>query len=447
VDNGTAKTGALPEAPHLGREGTKITGWLARFRRVATWVAERELWLLAVVVAILLFSNTLPLSLLGASVILLPIPWLCRRVAQGYLSRSTQLDIPVAALLVMALVGLYPSVEMSTSLRVLYKMVVEVALFYGLVNGAHSEKRIWAVVAILLMAGTGAAVLGLVGTQWNMSKLAVLLPVYRWLPNTVIPFLNKAGFSGNIVGGALAMLLPFNLALFCFGSRRRSRFLLGLSLLIIGATVLLTQSRGALVGLVVAFVAMAIWRSRWFVLLVPLGLIGLFLGSRYFGVQQMADFLLISNTTSSAQGRIELWQRAIYMLQDFPYTGIGLGTFSRVAPILYPFFLIGPDTVVPHAHNLFLQMGVDLGIPGLVAFIALLTAFASTAVVTIRRARGTEFAPLAIGLFCGFVVYLIHGLLDNVTFSTKPGTVIWAILGLTTALWWYLRSTEQGASG
>lgn len=98
MDNGTAKTGALPEAPGLRREGAleiaqqvKGTGWLAGLRRAATWVAERELWLLAMVVTILLLANTLPLSLVGASALLLPIPWLCRWVAKGYLSRPTQL--------------------------------------------------------------------------------------------------------------------------------------------------------------------------------------------------------------------------------------------------------------------------------------------------------------------------------------------------------------------
>ena len=132
---------------------------------------------------------------------------------------------------------------------------------------------------------------------------------------------------------------------------------------------------------------------------------------------------------------VELWQRAIYMIQDFPYTGIGLGTFSRVAPVLYPFFLIGPDVTVPHSHNMFLQAGVDLGIPGLVAFIALLTAISFTAVEAVRMAKSTEFGPLAIGLFGGFLVYLTHGLLDYVTHSTKPGIVIWAIIRLIVALY------------
>jgi putative inorganic carbon (HCO3(-)) transporter len=282
---------------------------------------------------------------------------------------------------------------------------------------------------------------------------STLLGPRREIVLQLVHHLNEAGFNANIVGGTLAMLFPLNLSLFCFGSKRRSRPLLGFSLLLIGTTVLLTQSRGALVGLAVALVAMAIWRSRWFVLLVPLALIGLFMVSQYWSVEQIADFLLITGTITTAQGRFEIWQRAIYMLQDFPFTGIGLGTFSRVAPVLYPFFLIGPDTSVPEAHNLFLQAGVDLGIPGLVGFIAVLAAFSITAIETVRMAKHTELEPLAIGLLCGFIVYLIHGLVDAVTFSTKPGTVIWAILGLTTALWQHLsispgredRRDENGA--
>jgi putative inorganic carbon (HCO3(-)) transporter len=47
-----------------------------------------------------------------------------------------------------------------------------------------------------------------------------------------------------------------------------------------------------------------------------------------------------------------------------------MGTFSQVANAMYPFFLAGPDADIPHAHNLFLQVAVDLGLPGLVAWLA-----------------------------------------------------------------------------
>lgn len=415
----------------------------ARLKGIANWIAEQELWLLSVPVTLMLFSGRLPIWIISASLLLIPIPWVCRWAAKGYLTARSPMDLPIVVLLSMALVGLYPSVDSSMSMPVLYKMIVEFALFYGLVNSFHSERRIWAIVAVLLLAGAGASLLGLVGTGGMAHDFSAILGTHRDFVLQLVRRLNEAGFNANIVGGTLAMLFPLNLSLFCSGSKRRSRLLLAFSLLLMGTTVLLTQSRGALVGLAVALVAMAIWRSRWFVLFVPLALIGLFMVSRYFGVEQIADFLLTTEATRSAQARFELWQRAIYMLQDFPFTGIGLGTFSRVASVMYPFFLLGPDAVVPEAHNVFLQAGVDLGIPGLVAFIALLTTFSITAVGTVRMAKHTELEPLAIGLLCGFVVYLIHGLVDAVTFSTKAGTVIWAILGLTTALWRHLSVSRQ----
>ena len=73
--------------------------------------------------------------------------------------------------------------------------------------------------------------------------------------------------------------------------------------------------------------------------------------------------------------------------------------------------------------------------------IGLLTVFFIIALQTVRLARNTSLNPLSVGLLCGFIVYLIHGLVDHVTFSTKPGIVIWAIMGLIVAI--YRRHRER----
>jgi putative inorganic carbon (HCO3(-)) transporter len=409
----------------------------------ANWIAEHELWLLAVPVTLLLFSGQLPLRIIGASLLLIPIPWVCRWAAKGYLTAHTPMDLPIVALLGMALVGLYPSVDPSVSKLVLYKMIVEFALFYGLVNSFHSEKRIRAVVVVLLLASAGVSLLGLVGTGGMAYDFSALLGGYGDFVLQLARRLNEASFNANIVGGTLAMIFPLHLSLVLFDSNGLGKLLLGLSLPLVGGTLLLTQSRGAIVGVALALLVVGVWRSRWVLASLPVLFTGIWWAVRHFGAQQVAEFLLVTNTTVTAAGRSELWQRAIYMMQDFPYTGIGLGTFSQVMPILYPTFLIGPDAEIPQAHNLFLQTGVDLGIPGLVSFIAFLAAFSITAVQTVRMAKHTELESLATGLLGGFVVYLTHGLVDAVTFSTKPGTVIWVIMGLTAALWLKLRASQR----
>ncbi|MBU4225932.1 MAG: O-antigen ligase family protein [Chloroflexi bacterium] len=68
---------------------------------------------------------------------------------------------------------------------------------------------------------------------------------------------------------------------------------------------------------------------------------------------------------------MEVWSRAIYGIQDFPFTGMGVNAFRKVVPVLYPLFTVSPDVDIGHAHNEFLQAGLDLGIPGLIAFSAL----------------------------------------------------------------------------
>jgi O-antigen ligase len=74
---------------------------------------------------------------------------------------------------------------------------------------------------------------------------------------------------------------------------------------------------------------------------------------------------------NSLQGRLELWSRAIYGIQDFPFTGMGMNTFRKLVHMRYPLFLTSPNVDIAHAHNEFLQAALDLGIPGLIAFIAI----------------------------------------------------------------------------
>ncbi len=49
---------------------------------------------------------------------------------------------------------------------------------------------------------------------------------------------------------------------------------------------------------------------------------------------------------------------------------MGLGTFREVGRLFYP-LSIPPDYDFAHAHNELLQAGLDLGVPGLVAFVAI----------------------------------------------------------------------------
>lgn len=90
---------------------------------------------------------------------------------------------------------------------------------------------------------------------------------------------------------------------------------------------------------------------------------------------------------------------------------------------------------IPHAHNLYLQVAVDLEIPGFVAFCALLGGWAGMAWEILRRARsrevGREYEIIGIGLVGGMVAHLIYGIADTIALGEKAGFVFWGVLGLT----------------
>jgi len=160
-------------------------------------------------------------------------------------------------------------------------------------------------------------------------------------------------------------------------------------------------------------------------------------GLSLIGWDVVADELTAGDVTSGLDQRIEIWSRAIYAIQDFPFTGVGMGTFEQVVAVLYPLFL-NPAGTVPHAHNLFLQVAVDLGLPGLIAYLSLLgLAFFGglSAYRTFRRREELALSGLCAGCMAGLVGMCMHGLIDAATWGgIKLAFLPWTVMGLVVAL-------------
>ncbi len=84
-------------------------------------------------------------------------------------------------------------------------------------------------------------------------------------------------------------------------------------------------------------------------------------------------------------------------------------------------------------------MAVDLGIPGLIAWLAILGTVILTAWQVYRYGRETEdgwVAGLGAGLLGSQVALIVGGIMDAVTWGmVKPAPIVWAIWGLTVASW------------
>ncbi|MGA9351515.1 MAG: O-antigen ligase family protein [Anaerolineae bacterium] len=352
-----------------------------------------EIPLLVIIYAIFTFSDRIPLLGLVAIGLL----WMAHWWATGRLTTTTPMDIPVLAILTMVPLSLYVSVDRSLSQPKSYGLILGVAVFYAVVNATRTIRGVQFAAVALVLVSAAVVMLGLVGTDWFPSKLFSWPALYDHLPKLIrgIPRSIVGGFSSTGVGGTLVFLIPVLLSLLWNGrsttriqetSDNRllqiwwawNRPILVLSLLVTTFTLALTQSRGSFVGISVGLLALAAWydrRALWAIPTLALALLALIKSGKG---AQVIQFVLRVNP-DAVQWRIEIWQQAMSMIRDFPYTGVGMGTFETAVNIMYPSSIIRLYTPFTHAHNELLQVAVDLGIPGLVGYVALLTTFAVTA--------------------------------------------------------------------
>lgn len=377
--------------------------------------------------ALLAVADYLPQMVSVAVVTAIGVLFLVRAIVTRTLAPRTMADWPNVLTLLLLPVGLWVSFDGKLnwiSWLVVCRIVAGMAVFYGLAGLAGTRWLVFLPGSFLLLS---LAVLAFVAvdTQWPASKMP-LLPgaFYQTLPAFQLPGRAAGGFNPNLTGGTLALFLLPAVALLLWGEGRWLRLLALLTAGLIGMVLLLSQSRGAWIAAALALLIMPglRWRRWWIVVLALMvaAAVGLWAVEPERIAQAVFPAVGVSESTvNTLSGRLEIWSRALYLIQDFSFTGAGPGRFHWVVNLLYPLFTIGPDAEVPHAHNTFLQAAADFGIPGLIAHVAFLLTLAAGLLATVRRNREGTLPALAVGLLGALLVYLLHGMIDALYASQR----------------------------
>ncbi len=269
-------------------------------------------------------------------------------------------------------------------------------------------------------------------------------PLFRWLPwwGRLRDLLGDT-FNPNVIAGAVALLLPFGLAktlaLGCSRAPadRAAAWGAGLIVLAMAALLVLTWSRAAYLALAIGLWLMgALYRPRVLVPLAMAILAGLVLGASIFGWDQVAQAFESSFLLGGWGKRLELWSRGLHLVARFPLTGVGLDCFVPVTTQLYPLPSWAEGRVY-HVHNLFLQLAVDLGLPGLLAYLVVLAwsmRQAWGAWHGLKRAGRREEVLLAAACVASLAVLIVQGLLDVALWGNKGAFLPWVVLGLSALL-------------
>jgi tetratricopeptide (TPR) repeat protein len=124
--------------------------------------------------------------------------------------------------------------------------------------------------------------------------------------------------------------------------------------------------------------------------------------------------------------RGELFARSLYLLQDYPFTGGGLGAF----PGLYSQYLLNiPFFNVPNSHNLFLDVGIEQGMPGGLSFLSLY--LLSLWVVSNEIAKGRGKPPFKWVVLYSLIVAIVHGMVDDYLYNGAGTALALLLVGLS----------------
>ncbi|HWR51698.1 MAG TPA: O-antigen ligase family protein [Bryobacteraceae bacterium] len=302
-------------------------------------------------------------------------------------------------------------------------------LAFAVSNALSSRQRlpVWAPVVPVLALASGSAVLGLVqavggpsvahGTFVNRNHFAGFLELA--LPFALVLIVYAFTGGGRVVAGAAGVAA---LGLCIAGvvlSQSRMGYAASIAGLASAALLLVTTSstgggavkRGGGVLTVVAAACLA------FLLFATPVLIG------RFGTLENPDGP--PDATRSA-----LWHDAVTVIEAYPIAGCGYGAYHRGAQQMQKAI---PAFFVNYAHNDYLQLAAELGIPAMIMLAAAAFFAVRLTVRNIRKAPTPELRYRAIACLGAYVAIALHSFVDfNLYVPANLMALAW-IAGIGTA--------------
>ena len=363
---------------------------------------------------------------------------------------STPYNLALLLFCCMVLVGVFVSADPEQTLPKVTGIILGLTTWrYVTVYVQDSDRFSWAVAGFIAL-GFAMTILGFLNANWLLkttSQVPYLQGLAGLIPGGPIPLEGaQSGIHPNQTAGLITLYLPLLLSLL-WGSvelHRRKLLLAGVAAItfLAGIILILSQSRSGWLGIIGGVFALAIlWginmppsRRRiilWLTIII-LPLLGAFLIVNW-GPARITELWLnppeetAIGSFSTLNFRQEVWPWALAAVRDFPFTGTGLGTFRVVALRLYPINV--PDTFdFAHAHNSFLQFALDLGVPGLISYGALLILSLMLGWQISRR--DPQLRPVSIGILAVLVAYNVYGLTDVLAIGSKPTLLLWILFSL-----------------
>lgn len=400
-----------------------------------------------IAVAVLLPFGALPLNLgfnptfldlaLGAVIAL----WLARLALRQESSafNATSLGLPVLMFMILAvfsfIAGLAYAPVTTQVLRQFAEVLAAIGFYFVIVNIVRTRDALRRVALVLMLTGFAAAAIGIVlyvvPREWAIALLSALRVFKYPTGDRVLRFIEddpanpmravSTSVDPNVLGGLMILVTALTVPQLFAEKPLLPRKWLGVMTLTMGGCLILTFSRGALLGLVLALAIVSTVRYRPILALIILGAaVFLLLPFTQEYIGHFVDAFTLSDRAT--QMRLGEYKDALVLISRYPFFGVGFGG----APDL--------DTYLG-VSNVYLLMAEEMGLIGLGVFLITLSVFFANVWRAWRAgiARDALLAPLLLGIAGAVLGALIGGLTDHYFFNLKfphSAVLFWGYVGL-----------------
>lgn len=326
-------------------------------------------------------GNGLTVSPTEGLAALLAIGWIARALSRRRLEiPMTPLTIPLVAMIAIVVSSVAQATDLALTAKESLKWLELLLVYMYVVAEMRSPRKVLTLVGFLLAGALIEAAIGL--TQFALGLGPEPFAIGRFMraygtfeqPN---PY---AGYLGMLIPLAVGYLLtrPGTVA------RNTVLAICLLALAAVGASL----SRGAWVGIALAFGVMMVFWNRRSKLLLSAGALATapvaalaFLNmlpdeitSRLATAVDYFRFIDVRNEVATPENwavieRVAHWQAALDMISAHPLFGVGAGNY----PAVYEFYMVeGWKEPLGHAHNFYLNITAETGVFGFLVYATIL---------------------------------------------------------------------------
>jgi hypothetical protein len=357
--------------------------------------------------------------------------------------KKTVFDIPIIVFLFTAWIGAWLAYDPQRSFAKFWLILGAVLLFYSIAS--QKRENTWLLVMI--------------ATCFGVVITIVFLLVFDWQTHPVrIDFINRVGVAwmkarptlpiaiidDDFISDILLVLFPFPVTLFLHhypekSKNRRWLIFAALATIIFVIGLSMASIRMAIAVLTAVFMLVIWWvvyrlielksssLIKWIFLIIS-GLV--IISALVIGIRFPNLLLYLANRTSIFPGfaeRIAVNANTEFLVNDFLFTGSGLGTF----PGLYSKYILSiPYFYISICSSLFLQIALEQGVFGSLAFGSVL---AGGALMLVRSLMRKEIKPEqksnAYMIMASFGIFAMVGLIDAMLFTGYAIFLLFVIPG------------------